>query len=106
LLIAGLLGFAVGYQPIATKADEKGDANTAGVVMRGSDPGLRGPSSGGPLVLQGTRPVTPAAAESPNERNRPPPYMGFVPAPYFGSGWNTQYDWGGLSYTPYPQQAQ
>jgi len=106
LLIAGLLGLAVVSQPITTKAADQSDANNTGVVMRGSDPGgLREPSSGGPLVLQGTRPVTPAAAESPN-RPPSPPYMGFVPAPYFGSGWNTQYDFGGLSYTPYPQQRQ
>jgi hypothetical protein len=108
LLVAVLLGFVVVSQPVATKAADKGDAITTGVVMPGPDPSLREPSSGGPVVLRGTRPVTPPAAEAPNERNQPPPppYMGWVPATQYFSGWSPEYDWGGLSYTPYPQQRQ
>lgn len=108
LVVSALLALAVLSQPITTKAADQGNASTTGAVMAGPNPGLREPSSDGPVVLRGTRPVTPAAAEAPNERNQSPspPYMGFVPALYYGSGWNPDYDWGGLSYTPYPQQAQ
>jgi hypothetical protein len=106
LLVGVLLALLVLSQPIATKAADQGDANTTGVVMPGPDPNLREPSSGGPVVLRGTRPITPAVAEAPNQRNEPPPYMGWVPATQYFSGWNPDYDWGGLSYTPYPQQRQ
>jgi hypothetical protein len=108
LLVAVLLGFVVVSQPVATKAVDKGDANTTGVVMPGPDPNLREPSSGGPVVLRGTRPVTPAVTEAPNERNQPQssPYMGWIPATQYFPGWNPEYDWGGLSYTPYPQERQ
>ena len=108
LLVSALLCVVVLSQPVATKAADQGDATTTGVVMPGPDPGLREPSSGGSVVLRGTRPVTPAAAEAPNERNQPlaSPYMGWIPATQYFSGWNPEYDWGGLSYTPYPQQRQ
>jgi hypothetical protein len=109
LVVSALLGLVALAQPLATKAADQGDANTTGIVMPGPDPNLREPSSGGPVVLRGTRPVTPGAAEAPNERNQPPspsPYMGWVPATQYFSGWNPDYDWGGLSYTPYPQQRQ
>ena len=107
-LVAVLLGLVVLAQPVPTNAADPGNANITGVVMPGSDPNLREPTSGGPLVLRGTRPVTPAMAEAPNEQNQPPPspYMGWVPATQYFSGWNPDYDWGGLSYTPYPQQRQ
>ena len=108
LLIAVLFGLVALSQPIPTKAADQGDANTTGVVMPGPDPGLREPSSGGLVVLRGTRPVTTVVAEASNARNQPPasPYMGWVPATQYFSGWNPDYDWGGLSYTPYPQQPQ
>jgi hypothetical protein len=107
-LVAVLLGLVVLSQPVATNAADQGNANTTGVVMPGPDPNLREPSSGGSVVLRGTRPVIPAVAETPNERNQPQPspYMGWIPATQYFSGWNPEYDWGGLSYTPYPQQRQ
>ena len=105
LPVAVLLGLVILSQPIAIKAADSGDASTTGVAMPGPDPGLREPSSGGSIVLRGTRPVIPAVEQSPNVRNQPSPpepYMGWRPANQNFEGWNPEYNWGGLSYTPYP----
>ena len=104
MLVVVSLGLVIFFQPSATKAADSSDAN-AGVAMPGPDPGLRDPSSGGSVVLRGSRPVTPASTQSPNVRNQPPqPYMGWVPATQFFPGWNPEYNWDGLSYTPYSPQ--
>ena len=95
-----LLSMALLLQPtIADGAD--GDTTTT-LAMPRADAGSQEPSSGGPVVLRGTRPVSPIAAEAPNVGNQAslPPYMGFVPRPLYGSGWNTEYNSEGLSYTP------
>jgi len=106
LLAIVLLGLVVFSHPIATKAADEGDPNTTGVVIPGPvlDTGLRVPSSGGPVVIRGTRPAPLPVAEPPSVRDqRPSPAnTGWVPAPYYGSGWDTGYDWGGLSNTPTP----
>jgi len=89
-LTALLLSMAVLMEPtIAAAADASGGDAAA---------------AAGPVVLRGTRPVSPTPEQSPkaaNERNQTPaPYMGFVPAPLTGSGWDTEYNTNGLSYTP------
>jgi len=101
LVVAVSLGLVILSQPSAAKAADTGDANTTGAAMPG--PGLRDPSSGESVVLRGTRPVTPAVTQSPNVGNQPP-YMGWVPATQYFPGWNPEYNWEGLSYTPYPPQ--
>lgn len=105
LLVAVSAGAVIFSQPSATKAADSGDATSTGVAMPGPDPGLREPSSGGSIVLRGTRPVIPAVEQSPNVRNQPSPsqpYMGWRPANQNFEGWNPEYNWDGLSYTPYP----
>jgi hypothetical protein len=101
VLTAVLLSAAMLSQPtIATAAD--GDTATVAVPDPGSDTGLREPSISGPVVIHGTRPAGPEAAQSPNMRNQiPPPYLGFQRAHLYGSGWNTEYNSNGLSYTPW-----
>jgi hypothetical protein len=87
--VAGiLLSTAIFVQPTITLAADDNAVVTAS----------------GPVVLRGTRPVSPTPAPSPkavSERNpAPAPYMGFVPYPVSGSGWDTGYSTNGLSYTP------
>ena len=93
VLTAVLLSAAMLLQPtIAAAADD--DTPT----------GLREPSNGGPVVIHGTRPVSPAAAQSANangERNRAASNSGFQQVPRYGSGWDTEYNSNGLSYTPW-----
>ena len=100
LLTSLLLSMALLLQPtIADGAD--GDATTT-LAMPRVDAGSQEPSSGGPVFLRGTRPVSPVAAQARNigKQAPPPPYMGFVPTPLYGSGWNTEYNYNGLNYTP------
>ena len=87
-----LLTMAIFAQPTtAAAADPTGGDENAG-------------SASGLVVLRGTRPVSATPAQSPKaarERNQAPaPYMGFVPYPVSGSGWDTGYSTNGLSYTP------
>jgi len=103
VLSAFLLGVAMLAQPTITVAAD-GDTTTVAMPPPVSDTGFREPSSGGSVIIRGTRPVSPAAEQSPDlasERNRTPPYMGFQPAPLYGSGWNTEYNYNGLSYAPW-----
>ena len=103
VLGAFLLGVAMLAQPTITVAAD-GDTATVAMPPPASDTGVREPSSGGSVIIRGTRPVSPAAEQSPDlasERNRTPPYMGFQPAPVYGSGWNTEYNYNGLSYAPW-----
>ena len=100
LLTSLLFSMALLLQPtIADGAD--GDTTTT-LSMPRTDAGSQEPSSGGPVILRGTRAVSPVAAEAPNIGNQasPLPYMGFVPSPQYGSGWNTEYNYNGLNYTP------
>ena len=95
-----LLSMALLLPPtIAEGAD--GDTTTT-LAMPRANASSQEPSSGGPVILRGTRPVSPVAAEAPNVGNQAPPpaYMGFVPTPLYGSGWNTEYNYNGLNYTP------
>jgi hypothetical protein len=101
LLTSLLVSVALLSQPtIAQTAD--GDTTTTVAIPRADTSAQAEPSSNAPVVLRGTRPVTPAAAQAPGVSNRaaPPPYMGFVPPPLSGSGWNTEYNYNGLNYTP------
>jgi len=97
VLSAFLLSMTVLTQP--TIAD--GDTTTT-LAMPRADAGSQELSSGGPVILRGTRLVSPVTAEAPNVSNQAPPpaYMGFVPTPGYGSGWNTEYNHNGLNYTP------
>ena len=100
VLGAFLLSMAMLAQPtIADGAD--GDTTTT-LAMPRADAGSQELSSGGPVILRGTRLVSPVTAEAPNASNQAPPpaYMGFVPTPRYGSGWNTEYNHNGLNYTP------
>src|SRR5947208_4315549 len=73
VLTAVLLSAAMLSQPTITAA---ADDDTVTVTIP-RDTGLREPSSGGSLVLRGTRLVSPAPTQVPNVRNQepPPPYM-------------------------------
>jgi hypothetical protein len=101
-LLSLLVSIAMPLQPTIAQAAD-GDTTTTVAIPRADTSAQAEPSSNAPVVLlRGTRPVAPAAAEVPNVRNRapPPPYMGFVPAALTGSGWNTEYNYNGLNYTP------
>src|SRR5437588_9819031 len=86
-----LLSMALLLQPtIAEGAD--GDTTTT-LAMPRANASSQEPSSGDPVILRGTRPVSPLAAEAPNVGNQAPPpaYTGFVPTPpLYGSGWSTE----------------
>ena len=95
-----LLSMGLLLQPtIADGAD--GDTTTT-LAMPRADAGSQEPSSGGRVIRRGTRPVSAVAAQARNIGNQAPPrpYMGFVPTPLYGSGWNTEYNYNGLNYTP------
>jgi len=99
LLTGLLLSMALLLQ--RTTADGADGDTTTTLAMPRGDAGSQGPSSGGPVILRGTRPVSPVAAEAPNgNQASAPPYMGFVPTPIYSSGWNTEYNYNGLNYTP------
>jgi len=101
-LLSLLLSTAVLSQPTIAQAAD-GDTTTT-VAMPPADTGLREPSSGGSVILRGTRPVSPAPTQAPNVGNQEasPTYMGWRPDQRIGPGWSTDYDWGGLSNTPTP----
>ena len=115
-LTAVLLGIAMISQPnLVDAADGKGGDATALSVMRG--PGsdrsdLSEVPAGGSVVLRGTRP--PNASEPPLGEGVAPnnafqqgpsnPYQQrqnntFQQGPLYGSGWDTRYDYRGLSGT-------
>ena len=100
LALLSLLSMAMLLRPTIAQAAE-GDTTTTVAIPRADTSSQTEPSSNATVVLRGTRPVTPAAAQESNLSNQaaPPPYMGFVPAPY-ASGWNTEYNYNGLNYTP------
>jgi hypothetical protein len=98
-----LLSMAMLLQPAIAAVDD-GDTATVTIPSPGTDTGLREPSITGPVVIHGTRPVSPAGTQSPNvgsERTRATSYRGFQPVPHYGSGWNTDYNFNGLDYTPW-----
>jgi len=101
-LLSLLVSVAVALQSTIAQAAD-GDTTTT-VAIPPADTGLREPSSGGSVVIRGTRPISPAPRQAPSVRNEapPPPYMGWRPEQLIGPGWNTDYDWGGLSNTPTP----
>src|SRR5437868_13831473 len=94
VLVAILSIAMLAHPTIANAAD--GDTTTVAMPPPVSDTGFREPSGGGSVIIRGTRPVSPAA-----EQNRTPPYMCFQPAPLYESGWNTEYNYNGLSYAPW-----
>jgi len=102
LLTSFFVSIATALQPSITQAAD-GDTN-ATLAMPPADTGLREPSSGGSLVLRGTRPVSPAPTQARNASNQttPPPYEGWRPVQQIGPGWSTDYDWSGLSNVPTP----
>jgi hypothetical protein len=103
-LTSFLLSLIMLAQPIIAVADE-GDPPTVGEPQPAPDTGLREPSITGPVVIHGTRPVSPSARHSTNVGNgwSPAPNGGFQQAPLYGSGWNTEYNLNGLSYAPWGQ---
>jgi hypothetical protein len=103
-LTSFLLSLIMLAQPIIAVADE-GDPPTVGKPQPAPDTGLREPSITGPVVIHGTRPVSPSARQSTNVGNgwSPAPNGGFQQAPLYGSGWNTEYNLNGLSYAPWGQ---
>ena len=100
LLTGLLLSMALLLQP--TTADGADGDTTTTLAMPRGDAGSQGPSSGGPVIVRGTRPVSPVAAEASNVGNQAPPplYTDFVPKPRYGTGWDTEYNYNGLNYTP------
>jgi hypothetical protein len=100
LLTGLLLSMALLLQP--TTADGADGDTTTTLAMPRGDAGSQGPSSGGPVILRGTRPGSPVAAEASNVGNQAPPplYTDFVPKPRYGTGWDTEYNYNGLNYTP------
>jgi hypothetical protein len=98
-----LLSMSMLFQPAIAAADD-GDTATVTIPRPSTDTGLREPSITGPVVIHGTRPVSPAETQSPNvgsERTRATSYRGFQPVPLYGSGWDTEYNSNGLDYTPW-----
>src|SRR5207302_2501414 len=74
VLTSLLLSMALLLQPIIADGAD-GDTTTT-LAMPRADAGSQEPSSGGPVILRGTRPVSPVAAEAPNVGNQAsaPPY--------------------------------
>ena len=100
-LLSLLLSIALAFRPTITQAAD-GDTTTT-LALPPADTGLREPSSGGSLIIRGTRPVSPASTQVPIVSNQAPPSnMGWRPEQRIGPGWSTDYDWGGLSYAPTP----
>ena len=101
-LLSLLLSIALAFRPTITQAAD-GDTTTT-LALPPADTGLREPSSGGSLIIRGTRPVRPASTQVPNVRSQEPPPldMGWRPEQRIGPGWSTDYDWGGLTYAPTP----
>lgn len=99
-----LLSLIMLAQPIIAVADE-GDALPNGKPQPAPDTGLREPSITRPVVIHGTRPVSPSARQSTNVGNEwsPTPNGSFQQSPLYGSGWNTEYNLNGLSYAPWGQ---
>jgi hypothetical protein len=90
--------FAVLLGPTIVAATDATGGRETLVAAPGSEP-----SADAPVIVRGTRPVSPTPAQAPNvgsERNRtrPQPYMGFQPAPLIGSGWNTENNYNGLTH--------
>ena len=108
-LAAVLLGIAVlAQQTRASAAEPKAAPDVALSAVRDSSLDQREPAEqGGPVVLRGSRPVPPGAglpfSAGSGGDYAPPGNEAFQPAPLYGSGWDTQYDFDGLRYVPTPQ---
>ena len=116
-LTAVLLGIAIISQPnLVDAADGKGGGATALSVMRGpgSDQSdLSEVPASGSVVLRGTRPSEPSPGEASEgyagtnsafQQGPSNPYLQrqnntFQLGPLYGSGWDTRYDYRGLSGT-------
>src|SRR2546423_15351001 len=74
VLVAILSIAMLAHPTIAQAAD--GDTTTTVAIPRADPSAQAEPSNNAPVVLRGTRPVTPAAAQAPGVSNRapPPPY--------------------------------
>ena len=108
-----LLGFALlsGQNP-ADAADDKGQGDTALAAAPsqssdGREPAKRPVSA--VVVLRGTLPARPDAGQPPPVESADayaaPADEGFQLGPLYGSGWDTRFDYSGLSgtYFPVPQ---
>jgi hypothetical protein len=65
------------------------------------------PASSPVVVLRGTLPTRPDAGQPPPDQSSCGEYAapgdeGFQPGPLYGSGWDTQFDYSGLSGTYFP----
>jgi hypothetical protein len=123
-LIAILLGIAILSQPNLATANGKGRGDTALPLMRGPGSGrseLSEMPAGGSVVLRGTRPPRPnasqpfpgdggegyAVANNGIQQGPSNPYQQgqnntFQQVPLYGSGWDSRYDFSGLSGTYFP----
>ena len=76
-----------------TLAEAADDDTTTTLSLPRADTGFREPSSGGSVVLRGTRSVSPASTHAPNMRNQARlPYTGWRPEQRDDRGWSTDYD--------------
>ena len=97
-----ILAIAMLAQPNIADAADRETPTVA--VPRLTDTGLREPSINGPVVIYGTRSASPSGTQSRNvgsERNPAASNSGFQQVPVYGSGWDTEYNSNGLSYTPW-----
>src|SRR5947207_9640997 len=101
VLGAFLLGVAMLAQPTITVAAD-GDTPPLLCLLPLPTPACERRRSAARWSSMAAAPSNPVAAQSPNMRNQtPPPYLGFQPTPLYGSGWNTEYNSNGLTYTPW-----
>jgi len=114
-LAAVLLGFALLSRPTladAAAAKDRGEAALSAARGPNLDRGepAKQSASGPVVVLRGTLPTRPSAGpppagESGDDGYAAPGYDSFQPGPLYGPGWDTQFDYSGLSgtYFPVPQ---
>jgi hypothetical protein len=112
-LAAVLLGLAMlSGQNVADAAAGRGRGDTALAAVHGQSTDGREPAkrpASQTVVLRGTLPTRPDAGQPPpgesGEEYAAPGDETFQPGPLYGSGWDTRFDYSGLSgtYFPVPQ---
>lgn len=98
---AVLLGSITACQLSIGNAAEPAASGTAVVAVPGpaSDRTLSPDlSATDPVVFRGTRPASPKVGQPVSGAGNA--NVGFRPVSPYGSGWNTDYDFGGLNYSP------
>jgi hypothetical protein len=100
-LTAVLMGIIAACQLSVGNAAEPAASGTAVVAVPGpaSDRSLSPAlSDTGPVVFRGTRPASPKVGQPVSGAGNA--NVGFRPVSPYGSGWNNDYDFGGLNYSP------